>query len=173
MKKLSIFILVMIMMLPMAGCACQRTPDPTDPTQSGVITPDVQENSTAAKLWAEFQQEVGKNPNATAQELATALVKTVEDQFSGEVTPLEKDAEYFAGFDNYRITGYRDGAMFAPMIGSIAFVGYVFTLENGTDVASFVKGLEENCNLRWNICVEAGQKAVGAIGNRVFFVMCP
>ncbi|MBE6944072.1 MAG: hypothetical protein E7453_07440 [Ruminococcaceae bacterium] len=156
---------------------CARTPDaPTEPSGSdiaGVIKPQMAENSLPAKLWAQFQQEITKKPEATAQELADVLVASLADQFSGVATQLEKDAEFFAGFDNYRITGYRDGAMYGPMIGSIAFVGYVFVLEDGTDPATFVKGLTDHCNPRWNVCVEAGQTACGAIGNRVFFVMCP
>ena len=74
------------------------------------------------------------------------------------------------------ITGQTNGDAFESTDGF--FFDYLSSyatveLENGTDPAAFVKGLEENCNLRWNICVEAGQKAAGAIGNKVFFVMCP
>ena len=163
------------------GCG-QTSVDPTDPSTptepsapavNSVIKPQMEENSLPAKLWAQFEQEITQKPEATAQEIAAVLVESVADQFMGEATRLEQDAEFFTGFDNYRITGYRDGAMYAPMIGSIAFVGYVFELEDGTDPAAFIKNLTDNCNPRWNVCVEAGQTACGAVGNRVFFVMCP
>lgn len=180
-------VIAVVAMLGLLAQGCSQTPDtptqpntptqPSTPTNPGsdktVIAPQIAENSVPAKLWAQFQQEITQKPEATAQEIASVLVESLADQFVGEATPLEKDAEFFAGFDNYRITGYRDGAMYAPMIGSIAFVGYVFTLEDGTEPAAFVKGLQDNCNPRWNVCVEAGQTACGAIGNRVFFVMCP
>ena len=179
MKKVSILILVLIMALQLVGCACQRTPDPTDPTQStqstqtGVITPDVKENSTAAKLWAEFEQAVTQNNDAAPKDIASILVERMADTFFGEATQLEKDAEFFTGFDNYKITGYKDGAVYMPMMGSIAFVGYVFELEDTIDPSAFLKSLTDNCNPRWNICVEADQTVAGAIGNRVFFLMCP
>ena len=63
--------------------------------------------------------------------------------------------------------------MFAPMMGTIPFVGYVFALEDGTDAAAFVKTLEDNGNLRWNICTEAEEMIVEAEGNNVLFLMCP
>lgn len=176
MKRTVLFMLAVLLTLQFAGCGCQKAPDPTEPSgsvDSAVIAPQVTANSVPAKLWAQFQQEITKNANVTALELANALVAIVSDQFAGEATQLEKNTEYFAGFDNYQITGYRACAMYGPVIGSIAFVGYVFELEDGTDPAAFVKGLTENCNPRWNICVSAEQTACGAIGNRVFFVMCP
>lgn len=172
---------VSLMGVLIQGCA--KTPDapteptvptdPSSPTTAGVIKPNVAENSTGAKLWAQFQQELTKNPDATPKEIADVLVGLMANDFMGEATPIEKDAEYLAGFDNYRVTGYRDGAMYGPVIGSIAFIGYVFELEDGTDPAAFVKSLTDNCNPRWNICVTAEQTACGAVGNRVFFLMCP
>ena len=168
MKKAATLILAILMMLQLTACGCSANPGNT-----GVITPEVPENSTGARLWAEFQQEITKNPDATPKEIADVLVGTMASQFMGEASVVEKDAEFLAGFDNYRVTGYREAAMYGPVIGSIAFVGYVFELENGTDPAAFVKNLTENCNPRWNVCVEAGQTACGAIGNRVFFVMYP
>ena len=79
---------------------------------------------------------------------------------------------FLAGFDNTEITGFSDGAMFAPMIGTIPFVGYVFTLESESDIDAFIKKLEESANLRWNICTMAEEMVTGKSGNKVFFVMC-
>ena len=36
-----------------------------------------------------------------------------------------------------------------------------------------MKQLTDNCNPRWLVCVEADQVVVGAVGNQVFFLMCP
>jgi hypothetical protein len=63
--------------------------------------------------------------------------------------------------------------MFAPMIGSIPFVGYVFTLSDDADVESFVTLLSENADPNWNICTEADETVIESAGNKVFFVMCP
>jgi len=60
-----------------------------------------------------------------------------------------------------------------PMMGSIAFVGYVFELEDGADVSAFINNLRSSANMRWNICVEAEEMVTGSVGNKVFFVMCP
>ncbi len=178
MKKTLIIALAVVAVLVTAAAVMTmpkpaEPTEPTKPTGASVLTPQVEENTTGAKLWAEFQQAVTQNNNATPKELATTLVESMADKFFGEATQLEKDAEFFTGFDNYRITGYRDGAVYMPMMGSIAFVGYVFEVEDGTDPAAFLKNLTDNCNPRWNICVEADQVVAGAIGNRVFFLMCP
>jgi len=63
--------------------------------------------------------------------------------------------------------------MFAPMMGTIPFVGYVFTLDEGADVEAFMKMLEDNANLRWNVCTEAEEMTVENEGNVVFFLMSP
>ena len=175
MKKWLIIILaaVAVALTVAAVVTTPESPEPTKPANTEVLKPQVEENTTGAKLWAEFEQAVTQNNNATPKEIATILVERMADTFFGEATQLEKDAEFFTGFDNYRITGYRDGAVYMPMMGSIAFVGYVFEVEDGTDPAAFLKNLTDNCNTRWNICVEADQVVAGAIGNRVFFLMCP
>ena len=77
------------------------------------------------------------------------------------------------GFDNAEITGFSEGALFAPMIGTIPFIGYVFILEDGADVDAFKETLKSNANPRWNICTEAEETVVESVDNKVFFVMCP
>ncbi len=155
--------------------SCTQAPatptEPSEPGSSGVIKPDVEENTLGAAQWAAFQQAITVNQDATAEELAKVLADSQEGGFAS--APIEKDAEYFAGFDNYRITGYKSAAVYSPQIGSIPFIGYVFELEDGVDPSAFIKTLTDNSNLRWNVCVEAEQKVAGAIGNRVFFLMCP
>ena len=63
--------------------------------------------------------------------------------------------------------------MFGPMIGTIPFIGYVFTLAEGADVEAFKTLLTDNANLRWNICTAAEELVVESEGNTVFFLMCP
>ena len=92
-------------------------------------------------------------------------------KFSGGAMPVEEGL--LSGFGNTEIKGFKSGAMFAPMIGSIPFVGYVFELSDGTNASSFISTLKSNADLRWNICVAADEMVTGSVGNKVFFVMCP
>ena len=80
---------------------------------------------------------------------------------------------FLTGFDNTEIKGFKEGAMFAPMIGTIPFVGYVFTLDDSTNASDFISTLKSAANLRWNICTSADEMVTGSAGNKVFFVMCP
>lgn len=77
------------------------------------------------------------------------------------------------GFGNDEITGFAEGVMFAPVIGTIPFVGYLFRLDAGTDGDAFVQTLKDQANPRWNICTEADETVVRREGDVVFFVMCP
>lgn len=118
-----------------------------------------------------FLNTVEENADATALEIADTLLAQDMIQFAG--TSMEVEPGLLSGFNNTEITGFSEGAMFAPMIGSIPFVGYIFVLEDGADTAQFVQTLEENADPRWNICTEADETVVEAAGNKVFFVMCP
>lgn len=77
------------------------------------------------------------------------------------------------GFGNTEVTGFSEGVMFAPMIGSIPFVGYVFTLEEGADAETFMQSLKDSADLNWNICTAADEMTVEQSGNKVFFLMSP
>ena len=103
-----------------------------------------------------------------AQAIADALIANKVIEFAGATMPVEPG--YLAGFSN-EISGFEQGVMFAPMIGSIAFVGYVFTVDG--DAAVFEQTLLDNADPRWNICVEAGETVSAVSGNLVFFLMCP
>lgn len=103
--------------------------------------------------------------------LAEALITNPVIQFSGGAMPVEPGL--LSGFGNTEITGFKEGAVFMPMIGSIAFVGYVFELENAADVSGFIAKLRSSADMRWNICVEAEEMVTGSVGTKVFFVMCP
>ena len=80
---------------------------------------------------------------------------------------------YLTGFDDYEVKAFSDAIMVAPMIGTIPFVAYVFSVADGVDSATFASELEANCNPRWNICTAAEETVTEVVGNKVFFVMCP
>ena len=126
-------------------------------------------NSVGNTLLKQFNEKASSA--ASVLELAETLIQNPIIQFMGGAMEVEEG--YLSGFDNVEIKGFKSGAMFAPMIGSIPFVGYVFELENAADTATFIKTLEDNANLRWNICVTAEEMVSGSVGNRVFFVMAP
>lgn len=164
MKKILIALLSVVLCVSLVACGGSKTTD---------ITPEVDAASVGGQHWAKFVSELEANPEATAEELANALIGLEINQFMGMAMPIEDGMEYFPGFDNYVITGYTSAANFMPMMGSIAYVGYIFELAEDADVAAFVKALTDNANPRWNICVEADQTVVGTKGNKVFFIMCP
>ncbi len=121
-------------------------------------------------LLADFTERAA-NEAATAQEIADGLMTNPAILFGPVTMPVEQGL--LTGFGNAEITGFKEGVTFAPMIGSIAFVGYVFDLEEGTDAAAFMQTLKDNADPRWNICVEAEETICEQVGNKVFFVMCP
>ena len=141
--------------------------------EATVIYPDVEMGSWGETLWEAFETTMNDNPAATAVDAAfmVSMDESIPSEAmfgSGEIMP-----GLLSGFDNYEVTGFKSGAMFGPMMGSVAFIGYVFELEEGADVEGFMTALTENCNPRWNVCVEADQTVVGAYNNMVFFLMCP
>lgn len=146
MKKIFALLLAFVMVFSLVGCG---------------------EQTVAGSLVDTFKN----NADKSAQEIADAMLENPAIQFMGATIPVE--AGYLTGFDNVEITGFDEGVMFGPAIGTIPFVGYVFTLSEGTDADEFMSTLEENANLRWNICTEADEMVVESKGDKVFFVMAP
>ena len=194
-KKLMAFLLAISTAAAMIGCGCgttkennttvENTPPETtfesqeeqQPVQSTEEErAESESNSSASEtigkmLLQEFHLKKQENPQITAQEMADAILALDMIQFEGATMPVEEGL--LTGFNNAEIKGFKEGVMFAPMIGSIPFVGYVFTLAEETDSSAFVQLLEENADPRWNICTEAEEKVVDSTGDMVFFVMCP
>ena len=178
MKKLIALLLALVMMMSMV--ACGETPNtepstegtqPSAPAGNGDVTPSVDANTMGGKLWAAFEAAQAANPSATAEEMANILATDSCIEFMCGAMPIEPGFQ--AGFGEFEVKGFEQGAMYMPFIGSIPFVGYIFDLADGADVAAFMAELEANCNPRWNICVCAEQTVIGSKGNRVFFLMCP
>ena len=147
----------------------------TTPSQTPSKEPSQKVENTPAPttlgntLLADFKKKASAGMDTLA--IAEGLMQNEAILFSGGAMPIEEG--YLSGFDNAEIKGFKSGAMFAPMIGSIAFVGYVFELEDGADAGAFISTLKGNANPRWNICVAADEMVTGSVGNKVFFVMCP
>lgn len=128
------------------------------------------EGTMAQVLLEDFRTRAQAGETGDLQTLGDSLLSNPVIQFSSAATMVETG--YLQGFSK-EIDGFREGVMFGPMMGSIAFVGYVFRLEDGADVDAFVKKLKDNADPRWQICVEANEAVVDVYENTVFFVMCP
>ena len=125
--------------------------------------------SVGNTLLADFKSKASSSSSALS--IAEGLLGNSVIKFSGGAMPVEPG--YLTGFGNTEITGFKEGAMFAPMIGTIPFVGYVFILEDSANVSSFISTLKSSADLRWNICTSADEMITGNVGNKVFFVMSP
>lgn len=146
----------------------EATEDTTEATEDTSVTDAPGAEGTVGEtLLAAFKA----NPNGTAQEIADGLITNPIIQFMPATMPVEQG--YLTGFNDAEITGFEEGVMFAPMIGTIPFVGYIFTLAEGADVEAFKTLLTDSANLRWNICTAAEELIVENEGNTVFFLMCP
>ena len=153
MKKFMSLVLCAVMVLSLVACGSKK-----------------EENLTPANtLKAEFV-ELAKKGESSLQ-IAEKLITNKVIPFAGGAMEIEPG--FLSGFDNYEVKGFKSGAVFMPMIGSIAFVGYVFELEAGADANAFVDELTANANLRWNICVAAEEMVTAVEGNMVFFCMSP
>ncbi len=191
-KTLSLVLaLVLVLTLAFSMVACggnkddvkdpetTETPAGTD-TQAPVDTdetPADTDETPAGETWGKtllgvFNDAIAANPAATAEELAQTVISHESILFMGGAMPMEAGAEWMPGFNEVP-TGWATCANFGPMMGSIAFVGYIFTLEEGADVDAFKATLEANANPRWQICVTADETIVENVGNTVFFLMCP
>ncbi|MBQ4161036.1 MAG: hypothetical protein IJD83_08910 [Clostridia bacterium] len=158
------------------AAAPEKTPESVPvakPEEKPAPTPEekLAESATTVgnALLADFKAKAGGAPSMLS--LAESLISNDMIPFMGGA--MEVEPGLLAGFGNAEIKGFKSGASFMPMMGSIAFVGYVFELEEGTAVSDFIATLKSNADLRWNVCVEADEMVTGNVGNKVFFVMCP
>lgn len=197
MKKLLLSVLALTLAFSVSACGNDETPD-TSVTPEPSIIESVESQPIDTQAPAETEAPVEAEPNpgeATGETVGSTLLGLFNEMMADEAAghdaltladklvthesilfaggAMEIEAGYLSGFDNYEVTGFEQGAMFGPMMGSIPFVGYIFTLPADADVDAFMTSLKENANLRWQICVEAEEMICEANGNTVFFLMCP
>lgn len=141
--------------------------DGTDSKEDGSDLTTESDTTVGEALYNDFKND----HSGTATEIAERLLENEVVGFMGGAVPVEEG--YLAGFDDTEIKGFKDGVMFAPMIGTIPFVGYIFELEDDSQVESFKTTLKNSANLRWNICTTADEMICENEGNKVFFLMCP
>ncbi len=143
-------------------------PKPSNPPKEEESTP--QSKTVGYTLADVFKANASSDCNTIANKLIAHSVLAPIGQSLGT---MEVEEGYLTGFDNEEIKGFKKGVMFAPMMGTIPFVGYVFELASANDADAFTAKLQACSNLRWNICTSADEKVVLSAGNKVFFVMSP
>lgn len=164
--------ILLIAMMAMTFTACGKS-DSSESGSSGEssVTEEIKADTVGTKLYVDFKEKAEADPAATAETLANGVMANSIIPFAPMVMPVEQGM--LNGFGNAEIKGFKEGAMFGPAIGSIPFIGYVFTLDEGTDADAFVQTLKDNGDLRWNVCVEAEEMVCEIVGDKVFFVMAP
>ena len=172
MKQIFALLTALLLVLSFAACGTDTAPTTTDapttePVQSTAAGNAASDVSPVQMLWADFQQKYTEDKSAEA--LANDVITNDAIPYMCGVLPVEEGL--LSGFGNTEITGFSEGAQFAPMIGSIPFVGYIFKVDG--DVNAFMDTLRANADLRWNICTEADEMLCEAVGNTVFFLMAP
>lgn len=160
MKKIISMFLISVMAITMfSGCG---------KNQNEVVNQQP-ERTVAGTLYDYFMEVAKEEEGALA--IAEKIITHEIIEFNGAAMPVE--AGMLTGFGETEILGFTEGAMFAPMISTIPFVGYIFTIDGTIEMETFKNSLKATADKRWNICTEADELVVGNYGNKVFFIMCP
>ena len=154
-KRLTALFLAVLAVLTLAACGQGEEAPATTGT-------------TLAKV---FEEQVKADQSIDLTALGSTLMNDSGLPIDGEAVAVEPGL--LMGFGNKEITGFAEGVMFAPVISTLPFVGYLFRLDEGTDGDAFVQTLKSEADPRWNICTEADETVVRREGDLVFFVMCP
>lgn len=154
MKKRLITLTLIICTLFMTGCTKKEEQKKEEP------------QTVAGKLVKLFEDEIKKETD-----IENVAVKISESDIIVPQTQtfnVEK-GDFLSGFAT-EIKGYKKVVGITPMISTIPFIAYIFEVDKPEE---FVKTLEENAQLNWNICVEADEMKTTIVDNYVFFIMSP
>lgn len=153
MKRLLIFVMIIGLFI-LSGCGKKEEPKQEEP------------KTVATMLSKTFETEIKKSKdiNQVAQKLAESEIIVPETQ----TFEIGKD-DYLSGFKE-EIKGFKKAIGIAPMINTIPMIVYIFEVENPKE---FAKKLDEQADLRWNICTEADEKKITVVDNYIFFIMSP
>lgn len=151
MKKLISMALSVMLLFSLVGCGTGS---------DNVEMPD--SSTVGGRFVTAFNSSDVTDANAMVDE----LIANVEMPY--ELVQMDVEPGYLNGFDE-EIKGFNRGTVFAPMIGSIPFVGYVFET---TDSEALIAELKNSANMRWNICTEADEMVSATKDKLVFFMMC-
>ncbi len=138
-----------------------------DPNGSETTVGTETSGTMGTALLNDFIAQLEADSSLSSMDIATALTESPNFVYAGAT--MEVEPGYLMGFTE-EISGFDDGVMFAPMIGSVPFVGYVFTVSN--DPEGFLATLNSCNDPRWNICTEADETVSTIYGDKVCFIMC-
>ncbi len=179
MKKLFVWMMALVMLLTFASCTRGGNLEGEATENGGVDNTEgglENENGTAEKqglasrLIDDFKTMLNANNMMGGRALVDELLKSDRLSFESKVTDVKPGK--LTGFKG-EITGFKEGVMFAPTKSDVPFIGYVFTLEDNTDVESFVRMLKSNADVQWNESAKADEMMAEGLGKMVFFVMSP
>ena len=178
MRKLLLIALTTAMMMAVTACGGEKEKEQETTTvsedagaENATGDSNAGDSESEGTIGEVLYEDFKSKANGTAQEIADGLLQNSVIQFMPASMPVEPG--FLNGFDNAEIKGFKEGVMFGPAMGTMPFIGYIFTLEDGADVDAFKTTLKDSANLRWNICTEAEEMVVESEGNTVFFLMCP
>ena len=141
MKKFLVTLLTTVLVASMVACGGKNDVT-TETTNTPAEEEIVSDGTLGQDLLVVFAEHLKANPEATTQELADAVITNEKILFAGGSMPVEPG--FLMGF-SADITGFEEAVCFMPMIGTIPFMGYVFTLADGADVDAFTATLEKKC----------------------------
>jgi len=181
MKKILATLLTAVLVSALVGCGTKtNVTDTVDDTS--VSTPATDNNETPANEETPSQAGATYDDSTLGGKLANMFVEginadktmdTIANQLAEasdmDCMVVEAVPGYLNGFSE-EIDGFSKGIQFSPMIGSIAFVGYIFETD---DADALMAKLNAAADPRWNICTEAAETVCIKQGNYVFFTMCP
>ena len=153
MKRLFIFIMIIGVFI-LSGCGKKEEPKQEEPKTVATIL------SKVFKTEIKKSKDIQKVANKLAEsEVMVPAVQTFE---------IGKE-DYLSGFKE-EIKGFKKAIGIAPMINTIPMIAYIFEVENPEE---FAKKLDEQADLRWNICTVADEMKITVEGNFIFFIMSP
>lgn len=171
MKKYLSLLLLVILVCSLTACGGSGSSGSVSGNSNASAMDALPEDATPAQtVIADFTDKMNSSDFDSLEKLATALSEAEYLGFDGAVMQVEEG--YLNGFSD-EISGFSEGWMFGPVIGSIPFVGYVFTADDDAAAADLIKTLEASADLGWNICTRAEDMQSGSVGNTVCFVMSP
>lgn len=176
-RKLVALLLSTLVVVSLVGCGgTKETEEPAVSVEQEEVVEEestevvVDESDMGSVLSNKFLEVVDVNDAVDIELIHQIFNNDLDlpfDLVGAEVAP-----GLLVGFGNTEITGFSRGYQFAPIIGSLPFMGYVFELPEETNITEFKEVLSANADLRWNICTEAEKTVIVESGNKVLFLMC-
>lgn len=135
--------------------------------------PEEVEGSLSESIVSYFETAIKEYTGNDDELVQYALAIAEECEIPLELTAMSIEEGLLPGFGNTEIKGFETGIQFAPMIGSIPFIGFMFDLSDDVVVDDFIATLTDNADLRWNVCTAADVMTYTEENGVVLFVMHP